>query len=130
MSKVLVELLTTFSSRRKPKHACRQQYYSKNINHVDNRYQPTRTRKSTMARTTTTKKTKPKPAKPKQNMQTAMPKGKYGKFEVVYKNTLSLHANKKPVDKTPTEEKMTQSMGRCAAAYTCLADNMPLSTKH
>ena len=71
-----------------------------------------------MARTTTTKKTKLKPAKPKQNMQTAMPKGKYGKFEVVNKNTLSLHTSNKPVDKMLMKEKMTQSMGKCAAAYT------------
>ena len=62
-------------------------------------------------------------------MQTVMPKGIHGKFDVVCKSTLTLHGSNKQVDKTLKKEKMTQSIGKCAAAYTCLAGSMPISTK-
>ena len=76
------------------------------------------------------KKVKPKPPKPKATMQTAMPKGTNEKYDVLYRSTLSLHAKKKPVDKTPQETIMTQNNTKCAAAYKCKAGNMPLSTLH
>ena len=83
-----------------------------------------------MTQTAAAKKEKPKPAKPKPIMQTAMPKGASGKFDVLYRSSLFLQADKKPEDKTPKKTTMTQSMAKCAAAYTCKASTMPLSKRH
>ena len=87
-----------------------------------------------MVRTTTTKKMKPKPAKHKSNnqnaLQTAMPKGSNGKFDVLYRSTLSLHADKKTEDLTPKAKGMTQHNNNCTAGYKCKAGMMPLSTLH
>ena len=63
-------------------------------------------------------------------MNTAMPKGSNGKYNVLYRSTFSLHADKKPEDLTPKSTVMTQNKEKCAAGYKCNADSMPLSKLH
>ena len=76
------------------------------------------------------KMTKKKPPKPKSTMHTAMPKGSNGKYDVLFRSTLSLHADQKPEDLTPETSTMTQNKAKCAAGYMCTAGSMPLSKLH
>ena len=56
--------------------------------------------------------------------------GKNGKFDTFYNNSNIGKMRKKPDDRTPCAEMMTQDKGKCAAAKLCKCSNMPLSKLH
>ena len=51
--------------------------------------------------------------------------GKSGKYDTFYNNSNIGKMRRKPDDRTPCAEVMTQDKGKCAAAKLCKCSNMP-----